>query len=218
MRMRGRIWRPMTAIYHITHVDNLPALIARGALLSDTLIRQHGLAPRNIAYGNIKARRAATAVTVAPHGVVSDYVPFYFCPRSPMLYAVHGGQVPGYDGGQANVVHLVASAESLVASGLGCVHTEGHAAMQPIVFHPGCDGFPRLDWPLIRSGSWGNTPDDGDRKRRKQAEFLVHGSVPWTAISHVGVIDATIAGRVSTLLATAEHRPEVVVQRHWYYS
>lgn len=208
----------MTAIYHITHVDNLPGLMARGALLSDTLIRQLGLAPRNIAYGNIKARRAATAVTLPPHGMVSDYVPFYFCPRSPMLYAVHGGQVSGYEGGQANVVHLVAEAEALVASGAICVHTEGHAAMQPIAFHPGCEGLSRLDWPLIRSGSWGNTPDDGDRKRRKQAEFLVHGSVPWTAISHVGVIDATIAARVTALLATASHRPEVVVQRHWYYS
>lgn len=106
----------------------------------------------------------------------------------------------------------------LVAAGSDCVHTDGHAAMQPITFHPGHDRLDRLDWALINSWSWKNTAEDGDRKRRKRAEFLVHGSVPWTAISQIGVIDATIAARVSTLLVTAVHRPEVVVQRHWYYS
>ncbi|MCC6561014.1 MAG: DUF4433 domain-containing protein [Xanthomonadales bacterium] len=208
----------MTAIYHITHIDNLSALVGRGALLSDTRIREQGLTPQNIAYGNIKARRAATAVTLPPRGVISDYVPFYFCPRSPMLYAVHRDQVPGYEGGQTNVVHLVADAERLVAAGLNCLHTEGHAAVQPIAFHRGCEGFPLLDWPLIRSASWANTVEDGDRKRRKQAEFLVHGSVPWTAISQIGVIDATIASQVSTLLASAAHCPDVVVQPQWYYT
>lgn len=208
----------MTAIYHITHVDNLPGLVSSGALLCDSLIRRNELSPRNIAYGNIKSRRSATEVTIPPGGVVSDYVPFYFCPRSPMLYAVHGGQVPGHEGGQVNVVHLVADAERLVESKLSCVHTEGHAAVQPLAFHNGCEGFQRLDWPLIRSANWGNTAEDGDRKRRKQAEFLVHGSVPWTAISQIGVIDATIAARASALLATAAHRPEVVVQPQWYYT
>lgn len=208
----------MTAIYHITHIDNLPGLIGRGELLADTLIRQTGLSPRNIAYGNIKLRRSTTAVSIPPRGVVSDYVPFYFCARSPMLYAVHGGQVEGYAGGQRSVAHLVADAELMVESGALCVHTDGHAAMQPITFHPGCSGFDRLDWTLINGWSWKNTPEDGDRKRRKQAEFLVWQRLPWTAISQIGVIDATIAEQVSVLMASAAHRPNVVVQPQWYYT
>lgn len=30
----------------------------------------------------------------------------------------------------------------------------------------------RLDWNAIRSRHWADTPEDPDRKRRKQAEFL----------------------------------------------
>lgn len=208
----------MTSIYHITHIDNLPAILARGALLSDSLIRSHGLQPRNIGHGNIKQRRAGTAVGIPPGGHVCDYVPFYFCPRSPMLLAVHSGQVAGYPGGQNRVLHLVASAESIIAQDAACIHTEGHAAMQPLAFHAGLSGIGKLDWPLLASWSWKNTADDNDRKRRKQAEFLVHHHVSWTAIDRIGTIDETIANEVRHLLADVAHVPIVEAQPKWYYS
>lgn len=210
----------MTAIYHITHVDNLAAILQRGALLSDSAIAAQALTPRSIAYGHIKERRSRTQVTVPPGGVVSDYVPFYFCPRSPMLCAIWRGQVEGVTMGQAGIVHLVADAVSLRQRGLACVHTDGNAASQPLTFHAGTDQLQTaLSWDVIRSNSWGNTPDDNDRKRRKQAEFLVHNEVPWDAITQIGVIDATMADRVRAILAAsgAPHAPAVTVQRDWYY-
>ena len=217
MRMDPSIGAGMTAIYHITHIDNLAAIIARGELLSDSLIRSEGVDPRNIAYAHIKQRRAAFAVQIPPGGTVADYVPFYFCPRSPMLYAVHGGKVEGYPGGQRSVLHLELDAEALVASGATCVHTDGHATMRLSTFFPGVAGLAQLDWPLIGATSWGDTPEDGDRKRRKQAEFLVHRRVPWSRVSRIGVIDATIADEVRQRLAHAAHQPQIDVLRHWYY-
>ena len=208
----------MTAIYHITHLDNLGAIARSGVLLSDALIQAGGHAPRNLAHGNIKQRRAATPVDIAPGGRVCDYVPFYFCARSPMLFAVHSGAVAGYPEGQRRVVHLVADAEALVAAGLACVHSEGHAAMQPLVFHPGTSGFDRIDWRVVADRIWRNTPEDNDRKRRKQAEFLVRDRVPWTAISRIGVFDATIAEETRQRLSSATHRPVVEVQTNWYYT
>ena len=35
-------------------------------------------------------------VPIGPGGAVSDYVLFYFAPRSPMMYAIHRGNVPTY--------------------------------------------------------------------------------------------------------------------------
>jgi len=49
-------------------------------------------------------------VPLAPYGCVADYVPFYFAPRSPMLYKLHKGGVPNYTGGQDPLVYLVSSA------------------------------------------------------------------------------------------------------------
>ena len=82
---------------------------------------------------------------------------------------------------------------------------------------PGTSGFADLAWDVIRSRQWADTADDNDRKRRKQAEFLVHNAVPWNAVSRIGVIDATIADTVHALLAGAPHQPAVDVHRDWYY-
>jgi len=74
-----------------------------------------GLESVGIAYQHIKDRRARKRVPAGPGGTVADYVPFYFAPRSPMLYAITRGLVPGYDGGQSSVVHLVTSTDAVVS-------------------------------------------------------------------------------------------------------
>lgn len=77
----------MTDIYHITHISNLPSIIQHGGLYCDNLIPQRNLHPQGIAHQHIKERRARRIVNVAAGGTLADYVPFYFAPRSPMLYA-----------------------------------------------------------------------------------------------------------------------------------
>ena len=71
----------------------------------------------------IQARKVRTAAK----GTLADYVPFYFAPRSPMLYTIHGGNVAGYTEGQKPVVHLVSSVDAAVALGKPWCFTDGHA-------------------------------------------------------------------------------------------
>jgi hypothetical protein len=207
----------MTAIYHITHVDNLPAILAAGALWSDSRLKAISGLPKNIAYGHIKERRERTAVTVSPHGVVADYVPFYFCPRSPMLYAVKSGTVAGAAGLQQEILHLVLDAGSLIGAGLPCVHTDGNAASLPLTFFPGISGLRKLRWDVINDSRWANTPDDNDRKRSKQAEFLVHDTVPWPFVQSIGAMTEATRDRAIAAMASAAHRPPVTLQPDWYY-
>ncbi len=76
------------AIYHITHVDNLPAIIRAGGLRSDASTQ--GVGPSTgIGMSNIKQRRLGLPVPCCPGNHVGDFVPFYFCPRSIMLYVIH---------------------------------------------------------------------------------------------------------------------------------
>lgn len=207
----------MTAIYHITHVDNLPAIIAAGALWSDSKLATVSSKPKNIAHGNIKQRRAKTAVTIPPHGVVADYVPFYFCPRSPMLYALKGGKIEHAAGTQDEIVHLVLDAGALMGAGLACIHTDGNAASQPRNFFSGLSGLATLRWDVIRSWSWKDTADDNDRKRSKAAEFLVHDAVPWGQVQGIGVMTEATQHRVIAALASTAHQPPVTLQPDWYY-
>ena len=77
-------------LYHICHVDRLPSIVASGGLLSDAAVGQHKLAGTMIGMSNIKQRRL-TELQLASHPglFVGQCVPFYFCPRSVMLYLIH---------------------------------------------------------------------------------------------------------------------------------
>ena len=78
--------------------------------------------------------------------MLSDYVPFYFAPRSPMLYAIHKGKVEGYTGGQGEVLHLVSSAESVAGeNGLDYCFTEGHAEIGFSEFFEDLTDLQRID-------------------------------------------------------------------------
>jgi len=73
-------------IYHICHVDRLASIVV-GGLLSDAEVQR--LAPPGTIIGmsNIKQRRL-TELTLESHPglYVGQCAPFYFCPRSVMLF------------------------------------------------------------------------------------------------------------------------------------
>ena len=146
-----------TPIYHITHVDNLPGIIADGGLRCCADLRQSGVGYRNIAYTHIQDRRARTHVPSGPRGVLHDYVPFYFAPRSPMLYTISRGNVATYAEGQQPVVYMVSTVQAVHAAGLGFVFTDGHATIMTSAFYDDSVHLDQIDWTLMRSRYWNDT-------------------------------------------------------------
>ncbi len=208
-----------TPVYHITHIRNLPGIIASG-LLCDRLIAERAVPVVGIAHQHIKERRARRRVSIAAGGTLADYAPFMFAPRSPMLYAIRRGQVQGYAEGQAAVIHLVADVERLTDGGARCVFTDGHADMEPSQQYDDLALLPTvIDWGVMRGRYWHNTAQHNDRKRLRQAEFLVHQSVRWAAIHEIGVINRQAKAQVEAVIqqSGSAHRPQVVVRDGWYY-
>lgn len=211
---RGGVSR--TQIFHITHLENLPGVAARG-LVCDRLVPTLGRA-RSIAYSDIKARRAATSVPVGPGGTLADYVPFYFAPRSPMLYTISQGNVPGAVGAQPHIAHLVLSAEAVATAGHDFVFTDGHAVIAISRFYDDLAKLTELDWQAIRTRNWGTYYDPTDEtKRKKQSEFLVHRAVPWHLVEEIGVMDAKAARAATESLDGVAHVPPITVRPDWYY-
>lgn len=212
-------------IYHITHIDNLERIIVCNGLWCDAERLRQGFQCVGIAHESLKVRRSRTpvrkrtGVPVAAGGVLADYVPFYFTNRSPMLFSIHRGYVVGYDGGQGSVLHLVSSVRRVIEGGCQWCFTDGHAVEAMTEFYADQRDANKVDWSIVQSWSWKNTDGDPDRKRRKQAEFLVHQSFPWTWIERIGVIDGATKSHVERVMAVTgvEHRPAVEVQRRWYY-
>jgi hypothetical protein len=76
-------------IYHIVHVDRLASIVADGCLWSDAEVVKRGHPGTTIGMGGIKTRRLGLPVDCHPGDHVGDFVPFYFCPRSIMLYVIY---------------------------------------------------------------------------------------------------------------------------------
>jgi len=75
----------LASILHFAHGRNLPTVLAAGELQC----HRSAATVVDVADVSIKARRTTIAVGCGPGGVVGDYVPFYFAPRSPMLFRLH---------------------------------------------------------------------------------------------------------------------------------
>lgn len=155
-------------------------------------------------------------VPCAPYGVLADYVPFYFAPRSPMLYAIHKGYVTHYTGSQDEIVYLVSSVQAVLQRGLNFVFTDGHPVIRMTRFFNNTTDLNQVDWQVMRSRAWHDTDADPDRKRRRQAEFLVHRFFPWDLVEMIVVRGIDVRERVLGYLAGASY-PPVYLRSSWYY-
>jgi hypothetical protein len=208
-------------ILHFTHVDNLPAIVAEGRLWCDTLARTR-LTATEVGDLEIKAARLRRVVPAGRGGRVGEYVPFYFAPRSPMMYRIacdHRDTVPGrYSGGDRPLVYLVARIGGLIDAGLDWVATDGNAATATTEFSCDLARMDRMiDWALMSAERWNNTESDPDRQRRRMAEFLVYGSVPLSVIHQVGTYSDLYASRTKEILTGHGLASEVYVRPGWYY-
>lgn len=207
-------------IYHITHVDNLAQIIQQGVLWSDARRIELGLDCEVIGMSAIKQRRLKDlAVTCHPGTTVGEYVPFYLCPRSVMLYLLHTANHPEltYRGGQEPIVHLMADLRATVAwadrNGRRWALSDRNAASKYAAFYTDLNDLDKLDWAAIGAVKWSNpTVRDG-----KQAEFLLYDSFPWHLVEKIGVLNDQMKARVDAVLNQGSHRPSVVGERSWYY-
>jgi hypothetical protein len=204
-------------IYHITHIRNLPGIIQSGGLWCDNARIQRGINNLSIAHQDIKNRRARRLVPVAAGGTVADYVPFYFAPRSPMLCAIHYGAVAGYQDGQEKVLYLVSSIGEAADCGRPWCFTDGHAEMLPSGFYDDLNDIRQINWKVVEGKYWHDTLDAPDRKRQRQAEFLVHDFFPWEKVLSIGVAAANMAVEVVKCIGTAAYRPEIMIKSDWYF-
>lgn len=206
-----------TYIFHITLIENLRLIFAAGELRAKRALDQDAAGYATIAHQNIQDRRARTPVPCAPFGVLHDYVPFYFGSRSPMLYAISRGMVEGFSGSQRSIIHMVATAQDIQAQGLDFAFTDGHGTIALTEFYNDLASLSEVDLPLMKARYWADTDDDPDRKRRRQAEFLVYRRLPLALVRGVGVAGPGQQAEVEALLAEFGWEIPVAVRPRWYY-
>jgi hypothetical protein len=207
-------------LYHITHVDNLRAIVVDGALVSDAEMIRRGGPTQAIGMSEIKRRRVEELeVGSHPGTKVGDYVPFYFCPRSVMLFVIHRANHPDltYRGGQECIAHLEADLHTVVAwaaaNGRHWAFSLSNAGAYYTEFRSRLDELDQLDWDAIAATDF----RPAAVKEHKQAEFLLHECFPFELVERIGVRSARTHAQVVAALAGARHRPTIEVRQEWYF-
>ena len=206
-------------IYHITHVQNLPSILAAGCISSDARRIGQGLANTNVGMTKIKERRLALEIDCHPGTTVGEYVPFYFCPRSIMLYLLYRGNHPelSYTDGQRLIVHLEADLHTMVrwaeANDRRWAFSTSNAGAYYTGFFNRLDQLDEINWVAVAARDFRNMTI----KEGKQAEFLLFDDCPWQLIERIGVINTQMAQQVTAILEQSGYKTGVSVQPTWYY-
>ena len=124
------------------------------------MVRRRAAAGTNIGMDNIKQRRRSLPLNSHPRLHVGECVPFYFCPRSIMLYAIHRANHPelSYRGGQGPIVHLEADLHQTVAwaerYGRRWAFTDSNAGS--FYFNDWSDltNLGEIDWQAVHARDW----------------------------------------------------------------
>lgn len=208
-------------IYHILHVDRLPSIIANGYIWCDAVIAQQSASLGTTIGMNAIKRRRLNELTLAsyPGLHVGDCVPFYFCPRSIMLYVIYQANHPelDYRGGQEPIIHLEADLYTAVAWANSPVIRKRWAFTLSnagsYFFEDRCDlaCLSEIDWSAVNATNWQSCQEG------KQAEFLIEYQFPWQLVERIGVHSSTIRNRVATVLQSSNHQPPTDIKREWYY-
>lgn len=205
-------------IYHLLHHDRLASVLKESCLLSDAIISENEADGTTVGMAKIKHRRMKECqLSCHPGLYVGQCVPFYFCPRSVMLYIFWKNDHPEieYTGGQEPIIHLVSDLKRVVEwadkRNRRWAFTSVNAGSKFFDDYNDLNQLDQLNWQVIKADHWSGNRDE------KQAEFLIEEYFPWELIESIGVYSIEYRKIVNNILIKTKHKPETKVRRSWYY-
>ena len=202
-------------IWRIIHRDNLPWILDHGLHCGNSAMQS----PTWINIGNedLISKRTHRSVPLAPHGKLSDYVPFYFTPFSPMMYNIHTGRgVPHRN--NSEIIILVSTLRRVQELKHQFLFTDQHAYPPMANYFNDLNDFDKIDWPLLQNRNFQRNPDDPQQFERYQAEALVYQHLPFNAL--IGVICYTdeIKQHIEMDLRSRNLALNVQTMTGWYFA
>jgi hypothetical protein len=202
--------------YRITHINNLPLLLQNG------IVNKHHPNANGdyVEIGNpeIIDVRSTSPVKIQGYGMIGDYVPFYFTPKSIMLYNIITGYwhplVPRRNRSEILVIRcliddMINLPRWFFTDGQGNDMASGH--------YNDLEELDAIDWHCIQNSDFTKSDGDFDRPRRYQAEFLVHHEVPIDSIESLNVYNQQAADVVNDILNENNINLAVNIQPQYFF-
>jgi ssDNA thymidine ADP-ribosyltransferase, DarT len=210
--MSSKLLKPEQAyIFRIIHRRNLPDLLDHGCLCRNCV---QSLSYVDIGNQELIARRNERQVPCAPHGTLSDYVPFYFTPYSPMLYNIKTGYgVPQQP--ISDILILVSSLRLIASKGIPFVYSDRHAYLRTALFANELSELAlRIAWKALQDRDFSKS--DVDRFEKYQAEALVYKHVPLDAMHAIMCHNDSVKADVEKAAVDKGINIKTVTRPSWY--
>lgn len=203
-------------IFRITHRSNLPWLLGNGLHCPNS----RTVDPRHVSIGNpeLIAKRHERVVPLAPGGTLSDYVPFYFTPYSPMLYNIRTGWGGIQKRENSDVVILVASLHDLGKQKVTFLFTDRHAFLQTARFFSSLDDLGQIDWTILQNRDFRKDANDPGKMERYQAEVLVHSKMSIGAIRGIACFSDEVVREIRQECERCKLATKVLKKPDWYFA
>lgn len=200
--------------FRITHVNNVRWIAQNGLHCPNSLSKDANFLP--IGNADLINKRSSRQVPIPPSGTLSDYVPFYFTPKSMMMFNIKTGYNVQKRSNE-EIAIVVTSVPQLVSDKVPFIFTDRHAYTQFTQFTSDTSKLSELPWDLWRSVDFKRNNDDLGKTDRYQAELLVHARLPVTSILGVAGCDTSCRDQISAILSGTPLEGKAYAMPSWYF-
>jgi hypothetical protein len=203
-------------LFRITHVDNLRSLLANGLHCANGRHDNRRFVP--IGNPDLIDKRMRRIVPLEPGGVLADYIPFYFTPKSPMLLNIKTGWNGVTRRANDEIAILVSSWERMASHDVRLLFTDRHAYVATAKWSSDFTELETvLDWDILRRSDFQRSDDYPDKMERYQAEALAHEHVPCDALIGIACASERVRILVEKIGQAAGVSLPVRVRQAWYF-
>jgi hypothetical protein len=194
-------------IYHVTHVSNLPGILASRAI-------EAGATPvLDLSPDEVRLERGEIPVPGGPAPSLSDYVPFFLSPDARLWQSLRAGEDHPRLSSRARAtdpydfVFLVSTVKHVVAAGSQFVVADRNSEGATTRFAISREDEEHM-LHRLRSENTG--------EQLLEAELLVASRLPLESVTLVGVANDRVRQTVRDMLAGSDFTPKISVYPPWF--
>lgn len=188
------------SFYHLTHISNLKSILEKGILAKNELDQNEYV---DISDQNIQRVRNKKKILDQEDKTLHDFVPLFWSPNPPMLYAIK-------DEYPQDILYLQIRPEVIALPYI--VFTDGNARSLKTMQYRDLDQLDSLDWELLRRKYWrvDNPEVHKENKRKRAAEILIPSKIDPSFIFRISTKTKEIQKKVIQIVR--ESKVDISIQ------
>lgn len=202
-------------IWRIVHFDNMSWLIQNGLHCANTTVKSDNWV--TIGDAELIDRRSTRQVPIGSGGTLSDYVPFYFTPFSPMFYKIYTGHGDITKVNNEDIVILVDSLHDLKTSDVDFVFTDRHAYIRYANFYKDLAYLNNIDWHILQRCDFKRDNNNPQKVERYQAEALIYQHHSIEQLKAIVCYNEAVRSKIQGWLNQNGSTVPVLVRGEWYF-